>query len=45
MASKIQQEVEDVTLRENGRKNNENREIVCQIGIVKNSSVSGSALF
>ena len=33
------------TLRENGRKFNENREIICELGIMNNPSVSGSALF
>ena len=33
------------TLRENGRKFNEAREITCELGIIKSSNIAGSALF
>ena len=36
---------DDVTLRSNGRKFDENREITCQLGIMKNQNISGSSLF
>jgi ribonuclease PH len=36
---------DECTLRLNGRKFDENREINCQLGVMKNSSISGSALF
>ena len=36
---------DDITLRENGRKYDENREIICQLGIIKQKAISGSAIF
>lgn len=33
------------TLRSNGRKFNESRAVSCQLGIMKNNNIAGSALF
>lgn len=41
----LKKEGDEQTLRSNGRKYNENREIHCQLGIMKNSTISGSAIF
>ena len=41
----MKHDADSSTLRSNGRKFDENREIICELGIMKNSSISGSALF
>jgi ribonuclease PH len=41
----LKHEQDNQTLRSNGRKFNEGRAIHCQLGIMKNPNISGSALF
>jgi len=41
----LKHEADVHTLRSNGRKFNESREVTCKLGIMKNPNISGSALF
>ena len=41
----LKHEADLATLRSNGRKFNESREIVCQLGVMKSLNISGSAVF
>ena len=41
----LKHDSDENTLRSNGRKFNESREVSCQLGVIKNSGIAGSAVF
>ena len=41
----LKHDSDENTLRSNGRKFNESRSVTCQLGVIKNSGIAGSAVF